>query len=81
MVNVNATNLNCVEALSDNEINEFLRCLMDEKDKRQRKKRQMLIDAFYTAVYNLMEAGVSICFVDGFDEYQVESPKDDFVFN
>lgn len=81
MVNINATNLNCVEALSDNEINELLKHLMDEKDRRKKEKRQVLIRAFNDAVYNLIDAGVSICFVDGFEEYPIESPKDDFVFN
>lgn len=81
MVNINATNLNCVEAFSDNEINELLKCLIDEKDKHQREKRQVLIRAFYDAVYNLIEAGVSIYFVDGVDNCLIESPKDDFIFS
>lgn len=80
-MNTDVTNLNCVETLSDNEINELLKHLIDEKDKRKKEKRQVLIEAFYDAVYNLMEAGVSIYFVDGFDNYPIESPKDDFIFS
>lgn len=79
-MNTDVTNLNCVETLSDNEINELLKHLIDEKDKRKKEKRQVLIEAFHAAVYNLMEAGVNICFVNDFDEYPIENPRDDFIF-